>query len=324
MSSSTKVAKIEAEETMVPHRTMWQDTLERLLRNPSARIGGIIVLVMISLAVLVPILDDYDPVRDNNLRARYAEPDCVIGWFSALASGELTAENSTYEFTCEYPFGADKSGRDILRRVGHGMSVSLSVSVLVVFLALFVGTGLGITAGFFGGWADSMIMRFMDIILAFPALLLAIVLVTIFGAGLTNGMIAIAVTQVPIYARLSRSMAISIRNMEYVQAARSLGGSEWRILWRHVLPNSLSPLIVQSTLLMGTAVIETAALGFLGLGQQPPYPELGKMLADSQQSMYSGKWWVMIFPGLAIVLIVLGFNLLGDGFRDALDPRLKR
>lgn len=324
MSSSTKVAKIQAEDTMVPHRTMWQDTFSRLRRNPSARFGGMIVLVMIGLAVLIPIVDDYDPVRDNNLRARYTEPDCVIGWFSALTSGELTDENSTYEFTCEYPFGADKSGRDILRRVGHGMSVSLSVSVLVVILALFIGTGLGISAGFFGGWTDTVIMRFMDIILAFPALLLAIVLVTIFGSGLTNGMIAIAVTQVPIYARLSRSMAISIRNMEYVQAARSLGGSEWRILWRHVLPNSLSPLIVQSTLLMGTAVIETAALGFLGLGQQPPYPELGKMLADSQQSMYSGKWWVMIFPGVTIVLIVLGFNLLGDGFRDALDPRLKR
>jgi len=318
------VAKIQAEETMVPHRTMWQDTLSRLSKNPSARIGGVIVLVMVALAILVPILDDYDARRDSNLRARYAEPDCVIGWIGALSSGELAAPDSTYEFTCEFPFGADKSGRDILRRVGHGMSVSLSVSVLVVFIALFTGTALGITAGFFGGVLDSVIMRSMDIILAFPALLLAIVLVTIAGAGLVNGMIAIAVTQIPIYARLSRSMAISIRNTEYVQAARSLGGSEWRILWRHVLPNSLSPLIVQSTLLMGTAVVETAALGFLGLGQQPPYPELGKMLADSQQSMYSGKWWVMIFPGMAIVLIVLGFNLLGDGFRDALDPRLKR
>lgn len=318
---SDKIANLASEDDFERISPL-KSTLRKLWRNPSARIGGILAFVMVAIAILVPLLDNYDAVRDRNLRGRYSEPDCVVGYISAFFGGELDSE--TYDFACEYPFGADKNGRSIFRRVGHGMSVSLSVSVLVVGLALFVGTLIGLSAGFFGGWVDSLLMRSMDIILAFPALLLAIVLVTIFGAGLTNGMIAIAVTQVPIYARLSRSMAISIRETEYVMSARSLGASEWRILWRHVLPNSLSPIIVQSTLLMGTAVIETASLGFLGLGQQPPFPELGKMLAESQQALLSGKWWLMVFPGFTIVLIVLGFNLLGDGLRDALDPRLNK
>jgi len=184
-------------------------------------------------------------------------------------------------------------------------------------------TIIGLLAGFVGGRVDNVLMRLIDVILAFPSLLLAIALVTVAGASLTNGMIAIAITQIPLFARVSRSMAISIRNTEYVMAARSLGAGERTVLLSHVLPNSLSPLIVQATLLMGTAVVETAALGFLGLGQQPPFPDLGKMLADSQQSLASGKWWVMVFPGMAIVLVVLGFNLFGDALRDALDPQLR-
>jgi len=309
--------KAKNEPVEFKRRGMWEDAFLKLRANPSARLGGLMVFVMVAMAVLIPILDNYDPVRDRNLRARYQEPDCIIGLLNGqFADGE--------PMTCEYPFGADKNGRSIMQRVGHGMSVSLGVSLLVVALALIVGTAIGLISGLLGGWVDSVAMRSIDVILAFPALLLAISLVTVFGPSLTNGMIAIAVTQVPVYARLARSMAISIRNQEFVQAARSLGASETQILVKHIFPNSLSPLIVQSTLLMGTAVIETAALGFLGLGQQPPYPELGKMLADSQESLLSGKWWVMIFPATTIVLIVLGFNLLGDGMRDALDPRLNR
>ncbi len=315
------VAKIDASDSPERESTL-TSTLRRLGQAPNARIGGFLVFVMVSLAILVPLLDTgYDP-RDADLRARYQEPDCIVGWFGALTNGSL----AEYEFTCEYPMGADKTGKGIMRRVGHGMSVSLTVSLLVVTVALVTGTTVGLVAGFIGGWADSVLMRGIDIMLAFPALLLAIVLVTVLQgsqiSGLFKGMIAIAITQIPIYARLARSMAISIRETEYVMAARSLGASNSRLLIHYVLPNSLSPLIVQSTLLMGTAVVETAALGFLNLGQEPPHPELGKMLADSQQSLQSGKWWVMAFPGLAIVLIVLGFNLLGDGLRDALDPRL--
>ena len=296
------------------------DLLRRLRATPNARVGGIIVIITVGLAVFVPLLDDYDPVRDNSLSARYRPPDCVIGWLGNALSGQPQPEGG---MTCSYPFGADKNGGNVMRRVGHGMSVSLAVGVFVVVIAVTVGATIGLVSGFLGGWVESVAMRSMDIILAFPPLLLAIALVTVAGANLTNGMIAIAITQIPVFARLTRSMAISIRNTEYVTAARGVGAGGGSIMWSHVLPNSLAPLIVQSTLLLGTAVIETAALGFLGLGQQPPHPELGKMLAESQPALASGKWWVMLFPGLAIVLIVLGFNLLGDGLRDVLDPRLR-
>ena len=295
--------------------TPLQSVLLRLWQNPNARLGGIIVTLMVAIAILVPIFDSsYDASRDRDLRARYAEPDCLIGWGLGTLEGE---------WSCDHPFGADKLGRDILRRVGHGMSTSLRVGVFVVVIATAIGSLIGLLAGFLGGWFESIAMRIVDILLAFPTLLLAIALVSMRGAGLMNAMYAIAITQIPIFARLARSMALSLRSSEYVLAARSLGASEFRLLTAHVFPNSLAPLIVQATLLLGTAVVETAALGFLGLGQQPPAPELGKMLAESQQSLQSGKWWVMFFPGITIVTIVLGFNLLGDALRDALDPRLR-
>lgn len=292
-----------------------KDLRRRLWRSPSARIGGFLVLIIIALSLAVPALDDYNPATDRNLRARYTPPDCLIGLIGAGSRQE--------GFSCEFPFGTDKNGRSIFRRVGHGMSVSLIAGLASVAMSLSVGALLGLMAGYYAGRIDSVIMRLMDVILAFPSLLLAIALVTVAGASLTNGMIAVAITQIPVYARLARSMAIFNRNSEFVTAARSTGASDLDILRRHILPNSLAPLIVQSTLGLGTAVIETAALGFLGLGQQPPYPELGKMLADSQEALASGKWWVMFFPGITIILMVLGFNLLGDGLRDALDPRLR-
>lgn len=293
-----------------------RDIARRLWRSSSARIGGTLVAFVLIIAIFVPLLDNYNALRDRNLRARYAPPDCIIG----LIAGNVP---SLSEMTCQYPFGADINGRSIFQRVGHGMSVSLAAGVVSVAIALSIGSVIGLISGYYAGWVDSVGMRLMDVILAFPSLLLAIALVTVIGPSLTNGMIAVAITQIPVYARLSRSMAIGIRNTEYVLAARSTGAGNMAIIRRHVLPNSLAPLIVQSTLGMGTAVIETAALGFLGLGQQPPHPELGKMLADSQAALASGLWWVMVFPGLAIILMVLGFNLLGDGLRDALDPRLR-
>jgi peptide/nickel transport system permease protein len=315
---TSAVVKLEqGKEEANKSKSFLQDTLSRLRRSPSARIGGFIAFVMVAIAILVPILDSgYDASRDRNLPARYDAPDCVIG---VLRGEDYTLSN----MPCEYPMGADKNGRSIMRRVGHGMSVSLAAGLFSVAISVSIGTVIGLTSGFLSGWVDSVAMRFMDVILAFPSLLLAIALVTVAGPSLTNGMIAVAITQIPRYARLARSMAISIRNMEYVTAARSIGANNSYIVFRHVLPNSLAPLIVQTTLGLGTAVVETAGLGFLGLGQQPPFPELGKMLADSQESLASGMWWVMVFPGAAIILIVLGFNLLGDGLRDALDPRLR-
>ncbi len=313
----TKVATLDQPQTLGGKpQSFWSDTWRRLLRSPSARFGGVITLFVVVLSIAVPVLDSgYDAARDRELKARYDPPDCIIG--------VLRGDFGFNEMTCVRPMGADKNGRSIMRRVGHGMSVSLAAGVFSVTISVSIGTVIGLVSGYLSGWVDSVAMRLMDILLAFPSLLLAIALVTVAGPGLTNGMIAVAVTQIPVYARLARSMAISIRNMEYVTAARSTGAGTGHIVLRHVFPNSLAPIIVQSTLGLGTSVITTAALGFLGLGQQPPYPELGKMLADSQESLASGKWWVMVFPGVAIILIVLGFNLLGDGLRDALDPRLR-
>lgn len=302
---------------------LWRDFLRRLWASPSARIGGVIVLLTLGISFGVSTFDSYDATRDSSLPNRYAEPDCIVAFVRSYVSDDLP-RMALGDMTCKLPFGADKIGRDIMRRVGHGMSVSLQAGLIAVTLSLSIGTIAGLSGGYFGGWVDSVLMRIMDVILAFPSLLLAVAIVTVAGPSLRNGMIAVAITQIPVFARLARSMAISIRNTEYVTAAQSVGAGHGSILWRHVLPNSLAPLIVQTTLGLGTAVVETAALGFLGLGQQPPFPELGKMLAESQQSLASGKWWVMVFPGAAIIMIVLGFNLLGDGLRDVLDPRLKK
>ncbi len=305
--------------------------LERFLNNNSARIGGMIVLLLLVTTYIMPRLDPYHGLivlRDGDLSHRLDPPDCIIGWLRLqqgvdVWEGEGPAPQSPFEFPCEHPFGFDKNGRDMARRVLHGIGVSLAVSLIAVSISLFIGATTGLVAGYLGGWVDSLLMRLMDIMLAFPSLLLAIAIVAMRGPGLENGMIAIGVVGIPVYARLARSMAISIREQEYVTAARSIGAGHWRILGSHVLPNSLAPLIVQSTLGLGTAVIETAALGFLGLGQQPPFPELGKMLAESREVMTSGKWWVMVFPGITVMMIVLGFNLLGDALRDTLDPQLR-
>ncbi len=296
-ASAAPVAPVALETR--PFIPPWKSLWLRFKANRSARIGATIVIIYVIIAVMVPLLDPYDALRDSNLKARFAPPGV------------------------EHPFGADKQGRDILRRVGHGASVSLVASLVAVSISVLFGATIGEIAGFFGGWADSVLMRIMDIMLAFPYLLLAIVLVAIFGPGLRNALLAVAILGIPTYARLARSMAISVRTEDYVMAAESLGASRWRILRQHIVPNTLSPVIVQVTLGLGTAVISTAALGFLGLGQQPPYPELGKMLAESQEYLVYGMWWGMVFPGVAITLVVLGFNLLGDGLRDTLDPKLR-
>jgi len=207
--------------------------------------------------------------------------------------------------------------------VVHGARVSLQVAILAVAISLIFGSLLGLIAGMVGGFTDSFVMRLMDIMLAFPYVLLAIALVAAMGPGLRNTMIAIGIVYIPNYARVARSVSLSLREEDYILAARSVGVRSSRILFGHILPNGLSPIVVLATLSMGTAVLDAAALGFLGLGQQPPFPEWGKMLVDSLQFILSGSWWVMLFPGIAIMLTVLGFNLLGDGLRDALDPRLR-
>ena len=219
--------------------------------------------------------------------------------------------------------GTDDVGRDILSRLIYGARLSLTIGAVVVTLALAVGVTLGLCAGFFGGLVDIAVMRLMDIMLALPALLLAIVIVAVLGPGLTNAMIAVTVVVVPHYARLTRGAVLSELGRDYVTASRVAGAGPLRLMFITVLPNCMAPLIVQATLGFSGAILDAAALGFLGLGAQPPTPEWGSMLANALQFIQRA-WWVVTFPGLAILVTVLAFNLMGDGLRDALDPKLKR
>ena len=223
----------------------------------------------------------------------------------------------------EFPLGTDSLGRDILSRLIYGARLSLLIGAVVVALSLTVGTLLGLIAAFAGGVVDVVIMRLMDVLLVFPSLLLAIVVVAILGPGLTNAMLAVAVVLLPAYVRLSRAAALGELAREYVIATRSAGAGVVRLMLLVVLPNCLAPLIVQATLGFSSAILDAAALGFLGLGAQPPTPEWGTMLADALQ-FYQRAWWLLTFPGIAILVTVMAFNLLGDGLRDALDPKLRR
>jgi peptide/nickel transport system permease protein len=282
-------------------RGLVRDALRRLWGNRGAKAGMAIVLFFIVVGyIIAPFFAPYNPRVDRDLTLRLTAP-----------SGE-------------HLFGTDELGRDILTRIAHGTRISFTVGLFAVVFAVTIGTVLGLTSGYLGGSLETVVMRSMDVVLAFPALLLAIAIVAMRGPGLNNTMFALGVTYIPIYARLSRSSAIGIKELDYITAATAVGVPAPRIIMRHVLPNSLSPLIVQFTLNIATAIIETAALGFLGLGAQPPSPEWGAMLSNGYKFLTVGAWWALLFPGLAIIFVVIGFNLVGDGLRDALDPRLRR
>src|SRR5262245_34055738 len=270
----------------------------RLIASPVARAGLVIVLGFFLMAVMTPLLHHYDAKIDANLALRLKSP------------------------TVAHPFGTDTLGRDLVVRVLHGTRVTLGLAVSAVAVAALVGSLIGLVAGYLGERTDVVLMFAMDILLAFPGTLLAIAIVAMMGPGLRNSLFAISLVSIPAYARLSRAAVLSLREQEFVVAARGIGASGSRVLLGHIVPNSLPPLIVQTTLAVAFAILEAAALGFLGLGAQPPTPEWGAMLADSYKYFTSGAWWVFLFPGAAIMLSVLGFNLLGDGLRDALDPRL--
>lgn len=289
------------------------ETLGNLLRNRSAIIGTVIIALLIFIADFAPAIATHDPVvpligMPGETGRLPAKPPCIplLGCTDAA-----------------HYLGLDLNARDIFSRIVFGAQNSLSVGIASISFSIMAGSLLGLVAGYAGGWQDNLIMRFMDVLLAFPSLLLAIAIVTIRGPGLPNTLLAIAIVSIPSYARLSRASALSVKELEFVTAERSLGAHPLRILFFQIFPNTLTPLIVQGTLGIGSAVLEAAALSFLGLGAQPPTPEWGQMLSDARNYMFQSPHMVF-FPGFAIMLTVLGFNLLGDGLRDALDPRLNR
>ncbi len=275
----------------------WIDAWRVLRRNKMALVGFAIIAVFLTIALFAPVIAPY-AFDDTQLMNRLQAPSSAH-WF-----------------------GTDDLGRDIFSRIVFGARISLWVGFVAVSGALVFGTILGILAGYFGGWADMLISRLFDIMLAFPSILLAIAIVTILGPSLDNALIAIAIVNIPRFGRLVRSKVLSLKEEEFIMAARAQGMKHGRILIHHILPNSIAPIIVQASLSFGTAIIEAAALGFLGLGAQPPQPEWGKMLSDSRAFIQTAPWTVL-FPGFSIMLVVLGFNLIGDGLRDALDPKLK-
>jgi dipeptide transport system permease protein len=272
--------------------------------NAGAVAGLLVVGVIVVLAVFAPFVTPHDPNLTNN--AAFLRPPA---W---QAGGSL-----------DYPLGTDAIGRDMLTRLIYGARLSLLIGVAVVALSIVLGTVLGLVAGFFRGPIEIAIMRLMDIILTLPSLLLAIVIVAILGPGITNAMLAVAIVVLPHYVRIARAAVVSETAKDYVTAARVGGAGRLRLMFSEILPNCLPPLIVQASLGISSAILDAAALGFLGLGAQPPSPEWGTMLADAREFVLRA-WWVVTFPGLMILVTVLAFNLIGDGLRDALDPRLKR
>ncbi|MCS7275194.1 MAG: ABC transporter permease [Candidatus Bipolaricaulota bacterium] len=285
--------RVIEEERLTPARgTLWR----RLRKSPSAMLGLGIVLVFMGVGLLADWIAPYDPLRPDFGRAREGP-----SWDS--------------------PLGRDELGRDILSRIIHGARISLWIGFIAVAIGVVLGVPLGAISGYYGR-LDIFVQRVVDIMLAFPGLLLAIVLISILGVGLSNVMVAVGVASIPTYARLVRGSVLSLREMDYVAAAKALGMSDGRIIFRHILPNCLAPIIVQSTLQVATAILFAAGLGYLGLGAKPPMPEWGVMLSTGRD--YLRDWpHIATFPGLAIMLSVLGFNLLGDGLRDVLDPRLR-
>jgi len=288
--------KFVLNEAAAKPKTYWSLVWGRLKTNKGALAGAIILLFFILLSALAPVLAPF-PIEEMKMESRFQSPNA------------------------EHWLGTDEFGRDILSRIMHGGRVSLMMGLVAVSIAGLVGVLLGVISGYYRK-LDTYIMQVMDILLAFPSLLLAIAIIAVLGVGLTNAMIAVAISVIPSYVRVVRGSVLSIREKEYIEAVKALGVSDLKIIFRHILPNVLSPVIVLSTLQFGTSILSAASLSFLGLGAQPPTPEWGAM-AYVGKSFLLDAWWMSLFPGIAIMLVVLGFNLLGDGLRDALDPRLK-
>ena len=274
---------------------MFDDIWRQFRKQRLGLIGGGILCMLLLIALLAPVLAPYDPLAQD-LYQRLQPP------------------------SADHWLGTDDFGRDILSRIVYGSRISLRIGLIAISLALTGGTLFGLVAGYRGGMVDMLIMRLMDLMLAFPSILLAIAIVAVIGPGIENAILAVSIVLVPQFARLVRSSVLTVREATYVEAARALGATESRLLFYSILPNCTAPLIVQTTLGMGTAILDAAGVSFLGLGAQPPVPEWGAMLSGGRELLLRAPW-VMTFPGLAIFAVVLGLNLFGDGLRDALDPK---
>ena len=278
--------------------SLLRETVGKLSQSATAVAGAAIILVFVIGALFAPLISPHDPVE------------------------QAISERQQPPFTPGYLLGSDELGRDILSRIIHGARISLVIGLVSVGISLAAGLVIGTLSAYYGGWLDRIVMRLIDIMLAFPYILLTIVIVAILGSSLLNAMIAIGISQIPVYARVVRASVLAEKEADYVMAERSLGAGNLELMARTILPNCLAPIFVQATLGIGDAILSSAALSFLGLGAKPPTPEWGLMIANAKEFITS-SWWIVTFPGIAILLTVLGFNLLSDSLRDALDPRLK-
>jgi peptide/nickel transport system permease protein len=273
------------------------ETLQRLMRSRSALVGGGVLILIVLAALAAPLISPYDPIKTNQ---------------------RLSLEGPSLA----HIMGTDRFGRDIFTRVVWAGQISLPIGLVSVAIGVLFGVGVGLLAGYYGGWLDAVCMRLVDLLLAFPGILLALAIIAILGGSLTNLMIAVGISAIPDYVRITRGTVLSLRQREFVLAARVIGCRGPTIILRHILPNTMAPLIVLTTIGMAAAIITASALSFLGLGIKPPTPEWGNMLAEGREFLQRA-WWVAFFPGSAIMLTVLSINLLGDGLRDALDPRMR-
>ena len=290
--------ELTEQDDMVDAIPQWMIAIEMIVRNKAALIGLIIIVLLVIIAIFGKFLMPYNPYH-----------------------GKLT--ESLLPPSAHHLFGTDEQGRDVFSRVIDGAKISLRVGVFAVAIALSIGLIVGSVAGYYGGIVDILLMRFMDIMLAFPSLLLAIAFMAALGRGIDKAIIAISIVTIPEYARIVRGSILSVKENEYIQAAKAIGNRDRAIIFKHILPNVMSPIIVRATLGVSSAILDTSALGFLGLGVQPPYAEWGSMLGAGREYFYNAPH-IILFPGIAITITVLAFNLFGDGLRDVLDPKLRR
>ncbi len=297
MSQTVDTSSVFFKEELEPERSLWAVVWARLRKHRISLVGGVFIIFFVFTALAAPYISPFDPT-------------------------EADFQNTLVKPSLSHPFGTDNFGRDVLSRIIYGARTSLLIGVFSVLIGAAGGIFLGLVGGYFGGLLDNIIMRVVDVMLTFPRILLAILLIAIIGAGMTNIMLAVGIFSIPTYARLVRSSVLTLKESEYVEAARAVGNGHRRILLRHIFPGTIGPIVVQSTFLIATSIRVASGLSFLGIGVPPPTPEWGAMLADARSYISLAPHLITI-PGLTLMVVILAFNLLGDGLRDALDPRLR-